>query len=304
MNQPVNGLLSGTAPNVTYIPDVDFNGSDSFTFTVNDGELTSTAVTVTIDVASLNDAPVVAALVDDQLAIEGTLFSLNVSGNFTDTDNDPLQFTADGLPISDNLIFDPLTGEFSGIPLVEDARDNDPYIITVTATDGDPATISAELSFDLIISALDRANVALDITVAPDPAIVTDQLNWTLTASNFVGPQMATNVVLTGSFVGSGLNISSTSSCTIQAAVEEVVDFDCMLGNLGIAESTSVTFSTETNVSGDIVVFATAASTDPVPIDPNLADNSLQIAVRCSRRVQQWHGSGAWQFHCSIDGRR
>ena len=34
---PTNGTLSGTAPDLTYTPSADYTGSDSFTFTVNDG---------------------------------------------------------------------------------------------------------------------------------------------------------------------------------------------------------------------------------------------------------------------------
>lgn len=54
---PAHGVLSGTAPNVTYTPAPDYSGSDSFSFTVNDGALTSTPGTVSITVVPVNDAP-------------------------------------------------------------------------------------------------------------------------------------------------------------------------------------------------------------------------------------------------------
>ena len=38
ISDPANGLLSGTPPNLTYIPFVDFYGADSFTFMANDGK--------------------------------------------------------------------------------------------------------------------------------------------------------------------------------------------------------------------------------------------------------------------------
>ena len=50
---PTNGALSGTAPNVTYTPNASYNGPDSFTFTVNDGALTSAAATVSITVTAV-----------------------------------------------------------------------------------------------------------------------------------------------------------------------------------------------------------------------------------------------------------
>lgn len=57
VNDPANGTLSGTAPELTYTPDEDFYGVDSFTFTVSDGMRTSEEATITIEVINVNDAP-------------------------------------------------------------------------------------------------------------------------------------------------------------------------------------------------------------------------------------------------------
>ena len=57
VSDPVHGTLSGTAPHLTYTPEANFNGSDSFTFTVNDGTVDSGASTVSITVSAVNDAP-------------------------------------------------------------------------------------------------------------------------------------------------------------------------------------------------------------------------------------------------------
>ncbi|MCW5844141.1 MAG: tandem-95 repeat protein, partial [Caldilinea sp.] len=54
---PQNGTLSGTAPNLTYTPAANFNGSDSFTFQASDGTATSAPATVAISVTPVNDAP-------------------------------------------------------------------------------------------------------------------------------------------------------------------------------------------------------------------------------------------------------
>mgnify|MGYP001492512802 CR=1 FL=1 len=59
VTQPANGTLSGTAPNLTYTPNANYFGADSFTFTVTDnGGATSPAATVSITVNPVNDAPV------------------------------------------------------------------------------------------------------------------------------------------------------------------------------------------------------------------------------------------------------
>ncbi len=48
--QPANGTLTGTAPDLTYTPDTGFAGTDSFTFTANDGTTDSNTGTITIQV--------------------------------------------------------------------------------------------------------------------------------------------------------------------------------------------------------------------------------------------------------------
>ncbi len=47
---PNSGTLTGTGPILTYIPPPNYEGGDSFTFTVSDGALTSAPATITINV--------------------------------------------------------------------------------------------------------------------------------------------------------------------------------------------------------------------------------------------------------------
>jgi hypothetical protein len=57
LTAPANGTLSGTAPNLTFTPNVGWSGVTSFTFKVNDGALDSTAATVSITVAPPTAVP-------------------------------------------------------------------------------------------------------------------------------------------------------------------------------------------------------------------------------------------------------
>ena len=52
VTQPAHGSLSGSPPNLTYLPAAGFSGGDSFTFKVNDGTLDSAPATVLITVMS------------------------------------------------------------------------------------------------------------------------------------------------------------------------------------------------------------------------------------------------------------
>jgi hypothetical protein len=54
---PAHGSLSGTAPNLNYLPSTNYNGSDSFTFLVSDGQTNSGPAVVSIVVRAVNDPP-------------------------------------------------------------------------------------------------------------------------------------------------------------------------------------------------------------------------------------------------------
>jgi DNA/RNA endonuclease G (NUC1) len=60
VSNPQHGTLSGTGKNLTYTPEANYFGTDSFTFTANDGGKTSNEATISITVTSVNDAPVAA----------------------------------------------------------------------------------------------------------------------------------------------------------------------------------------------------------------------------------------------------
>ena len=81
---PANGTLTGTAPNLTYTPDANYNGTDSFSFVTNDGTVNSTPATIDVTITPVNDAPTaddqsVAVAEDDTSAI--TLTGIDVDGD-------------------------------------------------------------------------------------------------------------------------------------------------------------------------------------------------------------------------------
>ena len=73
---------------MTYTPNTDFNGSDSFTFTATDGEFTSPAATISITVNPVNDAPTATA--QSVSTDEDTALPIVLTG--TDPEGDSLTF--------------------------------------------------------------------------------------------------------------------------------------------------------------------------------------------------------------------
>ena len=85
--EPENGTLSGTPPNVTYTPDADYHGPDSFTFVANDGTVDSNTATVSITVTAVNDPPVADAGPAQSIDTNSTV-TLDGSGS-SDPDDEP-----------------------------------------------------------------------------------------------------------------------------------------------------------------------------------------------------------------------
>jgi subtilisin family serine protease len=95
LTQPTNGSVVASADGtVTYTPDPDFNGSDSFTYTAYDGSVNSTAATVAVTVSPVNDDPVAA---DDSVSTtEDNPVIIDVLGNDGDPEGDSLTVVSVG----------------------------------------------------------------------------------------------------------------------------------------------------------------------------------------------------------------
>ncbi|MFH1440743.1 MAG: Ig-like domain-containing protein, partial [Candidatus Omnitrophota bacterium] len=115
--QASHGSLSGTGSKVNYTPAENYNGSDKFSFKVNDGKEDSNIAEVAIDISPLNDAPVLAKIEDKEVEAETELkFKLEA----TDVEGDKLEFSIIDAPQGASIDKD--TGEFSWKPAYDQAR--------------------------------------------------------------------------------------------------------------------------------------------------------------------------------------
>lgn len=125
-----SGELSGT-------PDNGDVGDILVTVTASDGKATASD-TFSVSVENTNDGPIISSSIQDQSVEEDSLFSLDISGNFSDPDlGDTLSFSAtleNGDPLPSWLSIDASTGIVSGTP---DSGDIGDISINVTASDGE-----------------------------------------------------------------------------------------------------------------------------------------------------------------------
>jgi hypothetical protein len=129
---PAHGILSGTAPNVTYTPAADFNGSDSFTYKVNDGQSDSNVAMVTVTVNPVNDAPVLASI-GAQTVNAQAMLSFTATATDQDLPAQTLSFSLDASSLTAGMTIDPARGVFSWTP--SELQGGTTYTVTVKVTD-------------------------------------------------------------------------------------------------------------------------------------------------------------------------
>jgi CSLREA domain-containing protein len=76
VSPPAHGSLQGVEPKRVYTPDPDYNGQDTFTFAAYDGKFLSAPQTVTVTLASVNDAP--------RFPVDGSSYAVYLAGSFFD----------------------------------------------------------------------------------------------------------------------------------------------------------------------------------------------------------------------------
>ncbi|MGE0798665.1 MAG: Ig-like domain-containing protein [Lautropia sp.] len=194
--QAANGTVASNDDGTfTYTPDADFEGSDSFTYTVTDaGGLSSTA-TVTISVDGENDAPVATdgtAATDEDTVLNGTLPAA------TDADGDPLTYAAGAVAAAHGTVVIDADGTYTYTP---NANFHGTDTFGYVANDG--TENSAEALITVTVTPVNDAPVAVAGTATTDEDTV---LNGTLPVATDVdgdtltyaaGPTGASNGTVT-----------------------------------------------------------------------------------------------------------
>src|SRR5712675_727090 len=156
----------------TYTPAANFNGPDSFTYTVDDGAGGTSTATVNITVDPVNDAPVAA---DDSASTseDTAVITGNVLANDSDVDNalTPANISAfDATSVNGGTVANNGDGTFTYTPA---ANFNGPDSFTYTVDDGAGGTSTATVN--ITVDPVNDAPVAADdsASTSEDTAVIT-----------------------------------------------------------------------------------------------------------------------------------
>mgnify|MGYP003321796279 FL=1 len=145
-SQPTNGnLIDNGSGNVRYVHNGGETTSDSFTYTVGDGELTSAAATASITVTAVNDLPVASA-VSITVAEGGTKSPIALAATDVETANNNLTFKLETAPANGTV-----TISNSGVWTythngTETTSDSFTYSANDGTANGSPATVSVTVT--------------------------------------------------------------------------------------------------------------------------------------------------------------
>ena len=162
LTQPLNGTARVESDRtITYTPNANFAGENSFTYSVSDGSL-SDAGSVTVTVEAVNDAPAFPAATTARSVSESAQPGANVDVPVTanDVDGDLLGYRLQGAP---EFEIDEDTGQIQVAPGVTLDRERTPsYEVTVTASDGKGGTDSITVTIN--VSNVNEAPTAVNDT--------------------------------------------------------------------------------------------------------------------------------------------
>ncbi|KOC97368.1 RTX toxin [Vibrio parahaemolyticus] len=245
-NGPVNGTVSVNPDgSVTYTPNDNYHGTDSFTYIVTSGGV-SESTTVSVDVTPVNDAPV--AKDDIATTQEDTAVTIDVLPNDNDIDGDKLSIQSASVPeaqgkveiVDGKLVFTPAEN-FNG-----------QAEITYTVTDGQ---LTDEAKVTVTVNPVnDAPTIKVDaVESITEDAVNTDTVVATLTVRDTDTPEDQLTVSLENNSNGYFVLVGNEVKLT-QAGVDAVNNDELNLKDLTISASVSDGVNPTANDSDSLIV--------------------------------------------------
>ncbi|HHC6475322.1 TPA: tandem-95 repeat protein [Vibrio parahaemolyticus] len=245
-NGPANGTVSVNPDgSVTYTPNDNYHGADSFTYIVTSGGV-SESTTVNVDVTPVNDAP----MAKDDIATtqEDTAVTIDVLPNDSDVDGDKLSIQSASAPEAQGKV-EIVDGKLVFIPA---ENFNGHVEITYTVTDGQ---LTDEAKVTVTVNPVDDApTIKVDaVESITEDAVSTDTIVATLEVADTDTPEDQLTVSLENNSNGYFVLVGDEVKLT-QAGVDAVNNDELNLKDLTISASVSDGVNPTANDSDSLIV--------------------------------------------------
>ncbi|EMK3385438.1 tandem-95 repeat protein [Vibrio parahaemolyticus] len=245
-NGPANGTVSVNPDgSVTYTPNDNYHGADSFTYIVTSGGV-SESTTVEVNVTPVNDAPV--AKNDIATTQEDTAVTIDVLSNDTDVDGDKLSIESASVPKEQGTV-EVVNGKLVFTPA---ENFNGQAEITYTVTDGQ---LTDEAKVTVTVNPVnDAPTIKVDaVESITEDAVNTDTVVATLTVRDTDTPKDPLTVSLENNSNGYFVLVGNEVKLT-QAGVDAVNNDELNLKDLTISASVSDGVNPTANDSDSLIV--------------------------------------------------
>lgn len=169
---PGRGTTVISGGTITYTPDKDFNGADSFVVTASDGKGATAKQTINVTVTPLNDAPVFGAATQAVFTTAGIAKTVSLSA--TDVDGDTLTYTVTAPSKGSAKI----SGSTLTYTPAATASGTDSVFVTAQDPSGATATQEIKLSINPTSGAYLSAFEAFDYTTINLNKLISNQISW------------------------------------------------------------------------------------------------------------------------------
>ena len=249
--QPTNGTAVANGDGtITYTPNADFVGTDTFTYEIYGIDGVARTATVSVSVAPVDDLPV--AVADNYTTDEDTQISGNVSTNDTGLGDGGLVYTVVAGPATGTLVLN-ANGTFTYTP-ASNVTGTVTFTYRVQDADGDTSTAIATIVIDPVND--DPTAVDDSYTVGEDSGATT----FDVLGNDLIAPDSGETLTITG--VTQPANGTVTFTAT-DVTFTPAADF-----------SGTTTFSyTVSDGTGGSATATVTVGVDPVNDDPTAVDD-------------------------------